>query len=238
MISTKNTNYPYQFSLALHTGEKSSSILENRQRLSKTWKSENLHFIVANQTHSDNIHIITKQNTRGWKNLNNTIEDCDALITNQKDVVLTILTADCVPILLFDPIHNIIAAVHAGWKGSKLMIVKKTIDKMSQVFGSKPKDIIAGIGPSIGICCYEVDKDVAQHFRHIPHAYIPKQKKYMLNLPYINQQQLIQSGVKEEHIEMSNICTSCKVDRFFSYRQENGCSGRFMSLIALKGETK
>ena len=236
MITTKDSNRPYSFSLALHTAEKSSSIILNRHALAKIWNNENLNFIVANQTHSDNIYTITKHDTRGWESLEDTIEDCDALITNQADIVLTILTADCVPILLFDPVQNTIAAIHAGWKGSKLEIVKKTVDKMSQVFDSKPQDIIAGIGPSIGACCYEVGKDVADYFSHIPHAYIPKHDKYMLDLPYINKQQLLHAGLEEQHIEMSNICTACEVDRFFSYRKENGCSGRFMSMIAIKGE--
>ena len=235
-VSTKDKSHPYLFSQALHTGEEKSAIITNRHTLAKEFGSDTLHFMVADQTHSDNIHIITNEHTQGWKSLESAIENCDALITNQRNVVLTILTADCVPLLLFDPIQNAIAAVHAGWKGSKLEIVKKTVDKMSQVFGSKPKDIIAGIGPSIGACCYEVSKDVADHFSHMPHAYMPKHDKYMLDLPYINKQQLIDAGLKEHHIEMSNICTACEVDRFFSYRQEDGCSGRFMSLIVLKGK--
>ena len=237
-VSTKDESHPYNFSQALHTGEDKSAIITNRHTLAKALGSNTLHFIVANQTHSDNMHIITKEHTQGWESLENAIENCDALITNQTDVVLTILTADCVPILLFDPTQNVIAAIHAGWKGTKLEIVKKTVDKMIQVFGSKPQDIIAGIGPSIGACCYEVGKNVADHFSHIPHAYTPKDTKYMLNLPYINRQQLLHAGLNEQHIEMSNTCTACEVDRFFSYRQENGCSGRFMSIIVLQSNAK
>jgi len=237
-ISTKDKNHPYLFSQALHTGEESTAIIANRHALARALESDTLHFIVANQTHSDNIHIITKEHTQGWESLENAIEDCDALITNQTDVVLTILTADCVPILLFDPVQNVIAAVHAGWKGTQSEILSKTIERMTQTFGSKPQDIMAGIGPSIGACCYEVGKDVAQHFSHIPHAYTPKDTKYMLDLPYINKQQLLHAGLNEQHIEMSNICTACEVDRFFSYRKENGCSGRFMSVIVLQSSIK
>jgi YfiH family protein len=231
----KSKDMPYQFSLALHTAEKASHIIENRKKIEKYFKrSKNLHFIVANQIHSANIKVITKENTKGWNSIDDAIEECDALITNQYNIILTILTADCVPILLFDPIQQIVAAIHAGWKGTELEITLKTIEKMSMVFGSKPEDIIAGIAPSIGRCCYEVGDDVAKYFKHITNAFTQKENKTMLDLPYINKVQLLKAGVKEKHIEMSNICTACEVARFFSYRREQGCSGRFMSMIGLK----
>ena len=234
-ISTKITQTPYAFSLALHTGEDEESIIANRKTLEKQLESiSSLHFIVANQTHSDHIKIIDKPLTRGWKSSSDAIEDCDALITNVPYVVLTILTADCVPILLYDPVQKVVAAVHAGWKGSKAQIVKKTVKKMIETFGSSPSDIKAGIAPSIGSCCYEVGEDVAKYFFNTPLAYKQKEEKYMLDLPYINKQQLLECGVKESHIEMSHICTACNVEHYFSYRKEQGCSGRFMSIIALK----
>jgi YfiH family protein len=235
-VTTKDTTYAYDFSLALHTGEKTSDIINNRHLIAKAFGSDKLHFIVANQTHSDHIHIITEPVTQGWEGLADVIEDCDALITNQKSVVLTILTADCVPILLYDIEKQVIAAIHAGWKGTQAEIVAKTVAKMQKIFNTNPQDIIAGIAPSIGRCCYEVGEDVAKYFSHIPHAYRPKNDKYMLDLPAINKKQLIDAGVQEAHIEMSNICTACKVDRFFSYRKEAGCSGRFMSMITLNNE--
>ena len=105
--------------------------------------------------------------------------------------------------------------------------------KMTEVFGSKPKDIVAGIAPSIGSCCYEVGVDVAGHFFDTPKVFTKVGEKYMLNLPYLNQQQLLHAGIQPEHIEMSETCTSCEVNRFFSYRKERGCSGRFMSMIGL-----
>ena len=104
---------------------------------------------------------------------------------------------------------------------------------MTEVFGSNPKDIMAGIAPSIGSCCYEVEEDVAGHFFESPEAFTKQGEKYMLNLPYLNQKQLLDAGVEESNIEMSNICTACEVERFFSYRKEKGCSGRFMSMIGL-----
>ena len=232
MVTQKDNSLAYSFSLALHTNETPSKILQNRDELKKLYP--HMHFIVANQTHSSNVKIIEKSEELGWNSLDDAIEDCDALITNQRAIMLTILTADCVPILLFDPILNVVATVHAGWKGTQQEILFKTVQKMQEVFNSNPQDILAGIAPSIGTCCYEVDLNVAQHFQHITNAYIKKNEKYMLDLPHINRLQLLRAGVKKENVEMSNVCTACEVENYFSYRKEDGCSGRFMSIIGLQ----
>ncbi len=233
-VTMKSNNQSYAFSLALHTQEDEKEIIANRHKLEKfICSNKKLYFIVANQTHGKSVKVIDTLKTKGWDSLNNAIENCDALICNKKGVILTILTADCVPILLYDSVKGVVAAIHAGWKGTKENIVQETIVKMEEEFGTNSKDIVAGIAPSIGSCCYEVGKEVAKNFFNTPKAYSKKEDKYMLNLPYINQQQLLNCGVKEKNIEMSGICTACNVDRFFSYRKENGCSGRFMSIIGL-----
>jgi len=238
-ISKKSEDKPYSFSLALHTGEDEKSIIANRKTLAKLLESSSLlRFIVANQTHSDHIKVIDKALTRGWESSSDAIKDCDALITNLPNIVLTILTADCVPILLYDPVQKVVAAVHAGWKGSKAEIVKKTVQKMTEIFNSDPSEMQAGIAPSIGGCCYEVGKEVAEHFFHIPDTYTQQDEKYMLDLPTVNKQQLLEAGLKEKHIELSHICTACNVEHYFSYRKEQGCSGRFMSMIALNKTSK
>ena len=234
-VSTRSEDDAYDFSLALHTGEEAGKIIRNREMLSKMLESKKkLHFIVAEQTHSEHIEVIQESETRGWGSLKDAIEDCDALITDLKGVVLTILTADCVPVLLYDKKNKVIAAVHAGWKGTKAEIVAKTVRKMQEMFGSESEEIVAGIAPAIGRCCYEVGEEVAKHFSDLPEGYTQKGEKYMLDLPYINKYQLLESGLKEKHIEMSGICTACETQRFFSYRKEQGCSGRFMSMIGMK----
>jgi YfiH family protein len=148
--------------------------------------------------------------------------------------MLTIMTADCVPILHFDTKQKVVAVIHAGWKGTEQEIALKTVEKMKESFNSNPKDIMAGIAPSIGKCCYEVDWNVAKHFEHIENSYEDKGEKQMLDLPYINRKQLLHAGLKKGNIEMSNVCTACEVGNYFSYRKEQGCSGRFMSIIGLK----
>lgn len=233
-VSTKLVSEPYAFSLALHTGEDEASIINNRKKVSSLLGlGEELDFIVANQTHSDHIKVVTEKETKGWKGIEDAVADCDALITSKKGVVLTILTADCVPVLLYDKEKEVVAAIHAGWKGTEANIVAKTVEKMIEVYGSDPKDIMAGIAPSIGRCCYEVGEDVVQHFFDTPEAFNSIGEKYMLDLPLLNKKQLLDVGVSESSIEMSDVCTACEVERFFSYRKEQGCSGRFMSMIGL-----
>jgi len=231
LVTQKNATKPYSFSLALHTQEEPTQIIHNRNELKQLYP--NMRFIVANQTHSSNIKIIEKDEELGWERLEDALSDCDALITNQPNIMLTILTADCVPILLFDPVNKVVAVVHAGWKGTQQEILKKTVEKMQKKFDSNPQKIIAGIAPSIGKCCYEVDWNVAQHFEKVKNAYTQQAEKYMLDLPHINKTQLLEIGLKEENIELSNVCTACEVEKYFSYRKEEGCSGRFMSMIGL-----
>ncbi len=231
-VSQKDQASPYLGSLALHTDENPNEILQNRQQIQEQYPQ--MKFVVADQTHSANIQVVERAENIGWETQETAIADCDALLSNQEGVMLTILTADCVPILLFDPIQKVVGAVHAGWNGTKKEILSKTIQKMQERFGSKPQDIIAGIAPSIGRCCYEVGEDVAKNFFEDRNAMDRVGEKYMLDLPYINQQQLLKAGLKAENIELSGICTACDVEYYFSYRQEQGCSGRFMSIIGLK----
>jgi len=237
-ITQKDNTRPYRSSMALHTGEDIQSILSNRWDMAERFigsdEVDKFAFVVATQTHSDHIRVVEEKRTQGWESQDDAIEDCDALITDLDEVVLTILTADCVPILLYDPVHRVVASIHAGWRGTKAKIVQKTISIMSRRFGSNPSDIVAGIAPSIGVCCYEVGYDVAEHFDKYPDAVVGRGDRYMLDLPLINKKQLIAAGLLERSIEMSDTCTSCSVDRYFSYRKESGCSGRFMSMIAMK----
>ncbi len=235
-VTMKSRAHPLGFSMALHTGEPKDRVVANRKVIEAIFTKEEVrHFVLANQTHSDHVHTIKALQTKGWESLESAVADCDALVTNLKGVVLGVLTADCVPVLLYDPQSEAIAAIHAGWKGTRANIVQKTVQTLQQEFGTKPENIIAGIAPSIGQCCYEVGEDVASHFSDMPQVLRQKGNgKAMLDLPFANKVQLMQAGIAEENIEMSDICTACDVEHFFSYRKEGGCSGRFMSLIGMR----
>jgi len=234
-VSQKESAQAYGFSLALHTGEEKEEIVTNRHRLLQELAvDEKVVVVTANQTHSDHVSVIEEQEMRGWNGREDAVEDCDALVTNQRGVIVAILTADCVPILLYDPGQNVVAAVHAGWRGTEAGIVVKTIRVMQEVFGTDPSHLLAGVAPAIGSCCYEVGEDVASHFSAYPDALEQHGEKYQLDLPQINREQMVAAGVKETQIGMSGICTSCDVAHYFSSRKEQGCSGRFMSLIGMR----
>ena len=232
-VTEKRTQESCGFSLALHTGEPEVQIKNNRSVLAAK-AGKDSHFVGVRQVHSDKIHVVTQCKSQGWSALSDTVE-ADALVTNLPGVVLTILTADCVPILLYDSVAGAIGAVHAGWKGTQAEILPKTIAKMQEKYGSKPQDILIAIGPAIGQCCYEVGEEVARHFADYVGAVIVGKVagKYQLDLKRVNQLQALENGIITESIEVTPLCTSCAKDRFFSYRAEQGCSGRFLSAIKL-----
>jgi hypothetical protein len=152
----------------------------------------------------------------------------DALISRESGVHVGVKTADCVPILLVDTTTRTVAAVHAGWRGSAANIVSAVVRKMT----ARPEDVRAAIGPSIGVCCYEVGPDVARQFG----AWIPElntvHDPVHLDLPAINEQQLRELGVQD--IWKSGECTYCRADRFFSFRREREQAGRMISFIGLR----
>ncbi len=229
-ITERRAGEPLAFSLALHTGEDPEIVRENRRKLADLFGPE-ASFISALQVHGDRVYAVERQRSLGWKSVDEDLK-ADALITCLPNVVLTILTADCVPILLADPLTGAIGAVHAGWKGSALGIVKKTVIRLSERYGVDPGNLRAFIGPAIGGCCYEVGEEVARRFRHLEGAVKAGSRgRPMLDLKRVNLLQLLEVGVPESSIEISSHCTACERERFFSYRAEEGCSGRFMSCI-------
>jgi polyphenol oxidase len=147
----------------------------------------------------------------------------DALISNQRDVVVGVRTADCVPILLADPVTKSVAAIHAGWRGSAAGITAAAVRALSEQWNIRPGDLRAAIGPSIGVCCYEVGPEVAYQFQ------IDVSKPVHLDLPAINERQLRDAGVVD--IWKSGECTFCAKDRFYSFRREREQAGRMTSFI-------
>jgi len=228
----RNDAFPLEFSMALHTGQPRNEVVGNRKRLEKIFGPDAV-YISVKQVHGDNIHTVESVENFGWLELDENIK-ADALVTSLPGVVLTILTADCVPILLYDPISEAIGVVYAGWRGTSLSILPKTVRLMRSRYGSRPEDIVAAIGPAIGGCCYEVDGEVAECFDRYGKALRRTENgKYMLDLKSVNADQLVYEGLRPERIEISPVCTSCENGRFFSYRKNPGCDGRFMSCIML-----
>lgn len=162
----------------------------------------------------------------------------DGLITNIPNIILSTNHADCVPIYFIDKKNRVVGLAHGGWKGSYENISGKMIDKMKTEYNSNSEDILVGIGPSIGPCCYEVGKDLADQFKeryaNFPDILLEKGNRFFLDLWKTNYLQVKDKGVKKEHIIISKACTSCNVDKFHSYRKENGTKERLVAAIALK----
>lgn len=162
----------------------------------------------------------------------------DALITDQPGVLVTVRTADCVPVLLHDPQCGVVAAVHAGWRGAVAGIVLKTLEAMKRRFGSEPSSVRVGIGPAAGPCCYEVDEPVLARLRASFRGWRSVvlecgRDKAMLDLRELVRQQARSVGVEEGRIHSVNVCTICHPDLFFSYRREGVVNGTMVSGIVL-----
>jgi YfiH family protein len=163
----------------------------------------------------------------------------DALLTARAGLPLCISTADCLPVLLFDPRHRLLAAAHAGWRGTVQAVLPAAVASLIRA-GSASEDLVVAIGPSIGSCCYEVDAPVIERFQAaFPAAseawFTPKGPgKWMLDLWRANVDQLRGAGVRAERIEVLGLCTGCRPDLLFSYRRERG-AGRLVTVAALPG---
>ena len=178
--------------------------------------------------------------------LNKVYTDTDGLVTNLKDVSLSLRFADCTPIYLYDPVKNVIGNIHSGWKGTVQKIAEVGVKKFIEEYNCNPKDIIACIGPAIGKCHFEVDEDVKNIFEktffymNITEQIIKKgeikdnKQKYFIDTNLINRRLLEDMGLKSENIVESNICTVCHSDQLHSYRVDKEKSGRNTSIIGLK----
>ncbi len=214
------------------TGEPKMNALRNRNNLAKLIKINASQLVFPRQTHScyvDNLAGIP----------NHELKDTDALVTGTSGICLCIQTADCVPLLLYDPVAKVAGAVHAGWRGTVDLIAGKAVEKMSTIYGSQPQDILVAIGPSIGPDIYEVGNEVAEAVsKNIPNAgktlHTGKSGKYHLNLWEANRQILKAHGILPEHIEISGRCTYTENELFYSARREGIETGRMVSGIMLK----
>lgn len=218
-------------------------IFENRTILARMFNKREEDFIVPHQTHSTNILLIDNDFAQLDKAAKvDRLYNVDAVITQQKNLFLCITTADCVPILLYDFEAKAIAAVHAGWKSTAGRIVEKTIAMMRENFGTSPQNILAAIGPAIGIENYEVGDEVIEEFSKNGFSFnkktarkFPPSPKTHLDLKEINRLELIRLGVPKHQIEKTRYCTFENEKLFFSARRQSIHSGRMLSGIMLVG---
>ncbi|RYD06339.1 hypothetical protein N752_05450 [Desulforamulus aquiferis] len=224
----------------MHVGDRSEDVAANRaiacRGLGINWK----HLVAGVQVHGCHVQRVEGDDRgRGAQDYSTAFSDTDALITNIPGVPLSSYYADCVPILLYDPVTLSVGLAHAGWRGTVQGIAGLTVGKMVEAYGSNPGDILAGIGPSIGPCCYQVDLPVqralAEKFSFWADLLEPMvPERWKLNLWETNRRALIEVGLNSNNITTANLCTACNRDLFFSYRAEQGNTGRMASFIMIK----
>jgi len=220
---------PYSsLNLAFHVKDTSLNVHNNHTLLANKLSYNKNKLIHMKQIHSNIVHIVKDEDSF------DTPPTCDALITNKRNTPLMVMVADCSPILFYDDTQKVIAVAHAGRQGAFKNIIKNVLDCFVKDFKSNTTDIHVCIGPSIGECCYEVGQEIYKETKELELEYAMQKKEnsYYLNVSKILQTQLKESGIKKENIEISDECTCCKNDKYFSYRAD-GVSGRFCGVIKL-----
>jgi YfiH family protein len=221
---------------ALHVGDQVEDVVANRQLVAEGAGFAFDSWTCAEQVHSHSVKKVSIIDKGAGKlSRDHAFPNTDALICNESGVMLTAFFADCVPLYFIDPEHHAIGLAHAGWKGTASCIAERTIEAMNREFGSNPNTMLTAIGPSIGVCCYEVNDHVIKQLDCDP----PSQKengRYMLDLKETNRQFMIRAGILPTNIEISEWCTSCNTNLFYSHRAENGQTGRMAAWIGWKNE--
>ncbi|MHB1485523.1 MAG: peptidoglycan editing factor PgeF [Saccharofermentanales bacterium] len=232
--------------LSFGRGDDDENVIRNYEKVCHAIDIKTNSLVFASQTHTSNILEMSRADCgkgiyrqKDWK-------DIDGLITADTDVTLVGIFADCVPIVFIDPEKRVVAMAHAGWKGTVLQIAPKMISRMQSKYFCDPEDIIVGIGPSIGKCCFEVDENTAEEFMQLPDSVTfgciskrqdvtdPTLFKYDIDLQEINRNELIQAGVPEDNIQVANLCTKCNRDLFFSHRATKGLRGGMAAMIGMR----
>ena len=225
--------------IALHRGDSNENVKRNYEILADAIGFDLNNLVLTRQTHSDIVRVVTKNDACGIDHRN--YPERDALITNDAGCALAVFTADCTPILLFDQVTGAVGAVHAGWRGTAADIAGKTVCAMVEQLGCRPENIRAAIGPNIGACCFETDRDVPdaviEAFGNEAEQFICKAgEKYHVDLKAVNALALRRAGVND--IEISDQCTMCAPDLFWSHRITGANRGSQGALIVCKGARK
>ncbi|HLZ57484.1 MAG TPA: peptidoglycan editing factor PgeF [Ktedonosporobacter sp.] len=252
-------------STTLKAGDSIDNVSRNRQLALQTLNLAHYPCVTSWQIHGANVATFDTRDE--WRSdwaypsyyyqswTPQSIHKADAIITRERGVAIALSFADCTPIMLYDPVEQVIGIAHGGWRGTARGIAAITVAAMERQFGCQPQNIYAGIGPSIGACCYEVSQDVQDlfmgrlSFEDMPtHPHyqelvresaafstkcLPDRESLRLDLWATNRKQLLLMGLLPTHIEVTDTCTCCNTDRFFSHRGERGKTGRFPVIMAL-----
>ncbi len=248
-----------ELNLGFTSSDERDKVLENRRRfLEAVGSSASLEMVTLKQIHSSNVLRVNGRNATSGEPCQG-----DGLMTDQPGLLLAIQTADCIPVLVADVKKKAVAAFHAGWRGTVKRIVESGVGQMRVAFRSRPEDLVAAIGPGIGTCCYAVGEEVRSEFSsQFPYApemfhevsdHEPIREKYPmlfltarapghsnlgpslhLDLMEANRRQLLDAGIRAEAITVIGDCTRCQNNRYFSYRAEQGFTGRMLSVVGVQ----
>lgn len=217
-------------------GDDPKSVEENRRRIALAIGVDEEKMVFSSQTHTTNVAVVTE------KSPGRSFPETDGMITNVPGLCLVTFYADCVPLYFVDPVRKAIGLSHSGWRGTVNKMAGITVNRMQEVFGSNPSDMIAAVGPSICQDCYEVDIDVIKQFRENykeedwESLYYQKENgKYQLDLWRANEINLLESGIQRERIAVTNVCTCCNPEVMFSHRVTGTDRGNLSAFLALTG---
>lgn len=196
--------------------------------------------VTGRQVHGNRVRLVDQSDAgRGAEVIDEAVPETDGLVTRTVDLPLMVYTADCVPLIVYDPVEHALGVAHAGWRGTVSNVAYELVQTMRREFGSDAGNLVAGIGPSIGPCCYEVGDEVIEAWANtgLDRSRTAVKRvgiRLHLDLWKANQIALESAGVRADHVEVSRICTSCSSDRYFSRRAANGHRGLFATIAALR----
>ena len=223
--------------LGLSRGDDRSRVRENYRRFCTAAGVDGGRLVMNDQVHSDKVRYVTAADCKADLYAPSGFQG-DGLVTDVPGVTLVVFTADCIPVLLYDPVRRAVGAVHAGWRGTAAGIAARGVEAMVGL-GCQPKDILCAIGPGIGPCCFETHADVPDAMKAAlggsarPYIQELPEGKFKVDLKGLNAQWLKEAGVAEAHIAVSPACTACQNDRYWSHRATAGVRGSGASMIML-----
>ena len=227
---------------SVNRGDTKENVKENYRRFAAAagFRAENL--VCSDQTHTNYVRVVTESDRGKGFDREKDYHDVDGLVTNVPGLILVTYYADCVPLFFADPVHRAVGLSHSGWRGTVSDIAGETVKIMRETYGTNPADLLGAIGPSICQGCYEVSEDVIREFQKqyepslYPLLYTKKPNgKYQLNLWEACRQNMLRAGLLPGHIQVTDLCTGCNPEIFFSHRASKGHRGNLAGFLGVRG---
>ena len=230
--------------LSFTRNDEREAVLKNHQLFAKALGYDEKNLVFSDQVHLTNIYKVSAKDKGKGIMKKSDIVEIDGLVTNEKNIPMITFYADCVPLFFYDPIEEVVAMAHAGWRGTVAGIGSKMVVYMQAEYGCQAKNIIVAIGPSICRKCYEVSKDVVDEFEQVflkedMNSMLEEKQngKFQLDLQKANELILLKAGIQKKHLDITNLCTCCNSEVLFSHRASKGKRGNLAGVIMLRDFT-